>query len=87
MYKSKNVGVYCKERSHVKVARTQVISKIRFECQSKQIEVVYFQTKITQLVQNKTTLIQVALKSLYFNVLYYSEIRLVHYRMNLQQSG
>ena len=70
-----------------KVARTQVISKIRFECQSTQIEVVYFQTKITPLVQNKTTLIQVALKSLYFNVLYYSEIRLVHYRMNLQQGG
>ena len=58
-----------------------------FECQSKQIEVVYFQTKITQLVQNKTTFIQVALKSLYFNVWYCSDICLVHYRMNLQQSG
>ena len=58
-----------------------------FECQSKQTEVVHFQTKITPLVQNKTTFIQVALKSLYFNVLYYSDICLVHHGMNLQQSG
>ena len=58
-----------------------------FECQSKQIEVVYFQTKITQLVQNKTTFIQVGFKSLYFNVWYCRDICLVHYRMNLQQSG
>ena len=36
-----------------------------FECQSKQTEVVHFQTKITPLVQNKTTFIQVTLKSLY----------------------
>ena len=54
-----------------------------FECQAKQTEVVYFHTKTTQLVQNKTTFIQAALKSLHFNVLYYSDICLVHYRMNL----
>ena len=58
-----------------------------FECQPKQTKVVHFQTKITPLVQNKTTFIQVALKSLYFNVLYYNDICLVHHGMNLQQSG
>ena len=42
------------ERSHVKEARTAS----GFECQlCKQIEVLCFQTKITQLVQNKTTFI------------------------------
>ena len=58
-----------------------------FECQPKQTKVVHFQAKITPLVQNKTTFIQVALKSLYFNVLYYNDICLVHHGMNLQQSG
>ena len=43
-----------------------------FGYQSKKTEVVYFKT--TQLVQNKTTFIQVAMKSLYFNVLHYSDI-------------
>ena len=54
----------------------QVVSNV-----SKQTELVHFQTK---MVQNKTTFIQVALKSLYFNVLYYSDICLVHHGMNLQ---
>ena len=58
-----------------------------FECQSKQTEVVHFQTKITPLVQNKTTFIQVTLKSLYFNVLYYNDFCLVDLGMNLKQSG
>ena len=71
MYKAK-----CKERSHVKEARTRVVSNVDLN-----------RSKVTQLVQKKTTFIQVALKSLYFNVLYYSGICLVYYRMNLQQSG
>ena len=74
---------WCKERSHVKEARMQVVSNVSL---NKPRWPVYFQTKSTQLVQNKTTFIQVAVKSLHFKVLYYSDICLVHYRMNLQQS-
>ena len=62
-----------------------------FECPivrlCKQTEMVYFQTKTTQLVQNKTTFNWVPMKSLHFNVLYYSDICLVHYRLNLKQRG
>ena len=72
------------ERSHVKEARTQVVSNVQL---CKQTEMVYFQTKTTQLVQNKTTFNWVPMKSLHFNVLYYSDICLVHYRLNLKQRG
>ena len=44
---------WCKERSHVKEARTQVVSNVNLK---------------------KNTFIQVAMKSLYFNVLYYRDI-------------
>ena len=80
MFKAKNVGVRNAPRERSSNASA-------FECQSKQPEEAYFQTKTTELVQNKTIFIQVALKSLHFNVLYYSDICLVHYRMNSQQSG
>jgi len=70
MYKAENVGV--------KNARTwRKLERKWFRMSFKQSEVVYFQTKTTQLFQNKTTFTQVALKSLYFNVLYYSDICLV----------